>query len=771
MSGAPPNPGVCPGEKREREDTISKVSKDTIPIYNDVNTWRAEWKEKDIRELLKDHLPPGARPNWRLLTFNFKDGTTEGLQYAQTMLDKLLSPKVECSIDELFANSPTFVFNDLASSSCPYPIAACDMDGAANFISKAFVSIHDSVTDMQSTVAVVLTTASGIGKTFATLAVTSALRQTGGAGMEYFPIALYLGFNADNELTPSEKSRLKHGEDDIRRVLARRLLFQLHHLSLSDVAVDESSLWDVETNLQRMPMPVDGWNSCPRHLGPQVKPEDIFGRVNALLDAISSKVCPLSEKPIHLILIVDEGQRLDEYCTVSMGGARCAMRWLRELQRQVKLGNRTRVRKHKLLGIMTGIDPQVSLSDDTDGRNLWFDCVLHEMAGFQKIADELVGKSNKWYKNNPTRKRRLATTFYPHARELMWHVSEANEFRLNELRLPTMRYHHDDLARLMLATGLRCNVSMEWFPRIPAVFEGNSDQLKAKAANTTPQIPQSELSTFMPVVGTHMMIRAMEDCLKCVRCPYSELADFVVSRDDHDFERISPLCLSILMVLLNYKYSDRTPEITLDENGERNKYFSQDVLGWLTVQSSKGAGVPLVMYRDLITPLNAREVFFPSSVGGTHAEAFATADNACPALHPNFDISSMMAAAAPLGRTVFYWCRESAPVDIICVTLVQKAEGDTMAELQIRLVDAKQVTSIMLLKTSVHSEMRAKFGMVENFLKHHLSKLCTVTFMPPALVTTATDVRAGEDNGVVVISPTTCNFRPLTDWWFSARME
>ena len=586
--------------------------------------------------------------------------------------------------------------------------------------------------------------------------------------MEYFPLALYLGFNADNELTPHEKSRLKHGEDDIRSVLARRLLLQLHHLSLSDVAVDESSLWDAKTNLQRMPVPVDGWNSCPRHLGPTVKPEDIFDHVNALLDAISSKVCPLSEKPIHLILIVDEGQRLDEYCTVSIGGARCAMRWLRELQRQVKLGNCKRVGKHKLLGIMTGIDPQVSLSDDTDGRNLWFDAVLHETAGFQKIADEIVGKSSKCFKNDPVRRRRLATTFYPHARELMWYVS-GTPFKLNKLRLPKMRFHHDDLAKLMLATGLRCNVTMEWFQRIPAVFD--ADRLKTKAANTTPQIPQSNLSTFTPVVGTHMMIRAMEDGLKCVRCPYSELADFVVSQDDHDFERISPLCLSILMVLLNYKYSDRTPEITLHEDGERNKYFSQDVLGWLTVKSSNGAEVPVVMYRDVITPLNAREVYFPSSVGGTHAEAFTTADNAFPALHPDFDISSLMAANAPLGRTIFYWCRGSAPVDIICVTLVQKAEGSTMAELQIRLVDAKQVTTTILLKKSVLTEMGLKFGMVEDFLKHHLSKLCTVTFMPPAIVTTATKVRTDEGNGIVVISPTTCNFRPLTDWWFSARME
>ena len=102
-----------------------------------------------------DHLPPGAELDWEDLMYNFKRGKERNMRFVQIMLDELFSPGIQCSIDELFANSPKFQFRDLTRSSCPYPIAASDMDGVAEVISKAFVSINDSMTDMQSTVAMV----------------------------------------------------------------------------------------------------------------------------------------------------------------------------------------------------------------------------------------------------------------------------------------------------------------------------------------------------------------------------------------------------------------------------------------------------------------------------------------------------------------------------------------------------------------------------------------------------------------------------------------
>ena len=139
------------------------------PVYNNVRTWPKGWKEKDIRKLLKDHLPPGVEPNWRLLTFNFKYGTTEGLDAAQTLLNNLFNP-VEMGIDDLLKGSPKFELKRLTSPECP---KACDMGWVTTFVRDAFTTINDGQTDLQFSMAAVIETASGIGKTFATL--TSAI--------------------------------------------------------------------------------------------------------------------------------------------------------------------------------------------------------------------------------------------------------------------------------------------------------------------------------------------------------------------------------------------------------------------------------------------------------------------------------------------------------------------------------------------------------------------------------------------------------------------
>ena len=176
------------------------------------------------------------------------------------------------------------------------------------------------------------------------------------------------------------------------------------------------------------------------------------------------------------------------------------------------------------------------------------------------------------------------------------------------------------------------------------------------------------------------------------------------------------------------------------------------------------------MHQQLVKPSDENSVNFPSEVGGTHAQAFATNDEG-PGLHTLFNITSLVDLNAAVGLTMFFLCGGSAPVDIICVTLVQKAEGDTKAELQIRLCDAKQVTSASsTLEKSVLEEMILKFAMVRNFLQYHLSKKYpkyTITFMHDAIVTSATKVSTTGAGNIVLISPKTCDFRPLSDWWFS----
>ena len=222
-----------------------------------------------------------------------------------------------------------------------------------------------------------------------------------------------------------------------------------------------------------MPQPSEGWGRCKRYLSPSVVLEDVQGRVNDLLDRIADKV----GQPLAMILIVDEGQEFDKYCSESIpiGGARYVMRWLRDLQRGVKLGNAKRERKHKLLGIMTGIDPQVSLSNRTVGMNVCYSSVLHEMTGYTEIASQLFKMSNMIF--DKPQERRLVTTFYPHARELTGYLlSMETKILHRNARLPESLFHKrtGDLVDLMLATGLKCNVTMKWDQQIPVVFAADS---------------------------------------------------------------------------------------------------------------------------------------------------------------------------------------------------------------------------------------------------------------------------------------------------------
>ena len=129
------------------------------------------------------------------------------------------------------------------------------------------------------------------------------------------------------------------------------------------------------------------------------------------------------------------------------------------------------------------------------------------------------------------------------------------------------RERKSDLVDLMLATGLKRSVTMGWnqqmCEQIPAVFATDSGGLIP--FNT--DAPKMLLHAVVPVMGAHMMVRAAEESLGCVPCPFSDMASFAInnpSRDD--FERITPA---------------------------RGTLPSRQVLGWLTVNNSKGAGVHL----------------------------------------------------------------------------------------------------------------------------------------------------------------------------------
>ena len=66
--------------------------------------------------------------------------------------------------------------------------------------------------------------------------------------------------------------------------------------------------------------------------------------------------------------------------------------------------------------------------------------------------------------------------------------------------------------------------------------------------------------------------------------------------------------------------------------------------------------------------------------------------------------------------------------------------------------------------------MQRRFELVENFIRHGLRDTYNVTFKPHAIVTTASNVEnmTGNAGEIVVISPETCPFPPMTNWWFAA---
>ena len=496
-----------------------------------------------------------------------------------------------------------------------------------------------------------------------------------------------------------------------------------------------------------------------------------------------------------MIPIVDEGQFFDELCPTNKEGytgARYAMRFLRELQYEVKLRNSWRVgHEHKVLGIMTGIDPQVSLPHRTGGTNMPFSAALHKMAGYAAIVDELVDHSklkSEWV-HCPApimalRKRRLAATFFPHVRELESFLN-GGSLTLSSLQLPTNFVNptdRDKVYDLVMATALQRDVTQKWNVRIPAVFKGGTD---------------SDLSIFEPVMGTHMMIEAAQKFFGCPNCP--DLMGYCTDVNPHDFERVTAFCLSALVALLNYQYANTEVPPTFPPEVVKDKInMSPDIFEWFKVKASS------VRLKGLVKPHNSTGKYFPSSGTGSHRAAFTKNS----ALHPEWSLEMLK----EVGDTVFFSCAGNAPVDFICVTLVGVMKEK---EIEIGLIDAKQVTSEsngVALAPATVDDMKPRFKLVKEYLGQHLSPSYTVAFKRPAIVTTATDIKAAalaarteadeaariaakaklaaeispsdaatkkaeaaadaadaeENNAIVLISPDTCTFTPLTDWWFSA---
>ena len=144
------------------------------PVYNDIDTWPDEFTDDEISALVSPHVRVGAKAHWPTLGFNFRNDRANDLRYASQMLKDLIYPGVECSLADFMKSRPKFHLRGLEKNK------ACDMSGFANFIYSTVLALQGhKVVEIQNCLSVVLRNASGVGKTFATYALTRALLSCG----------------------------------------------------------------------------------------------------------------------------------------------------------------------------------------------------------------------------------------------------------------------------------------------------------------------------------------------------------------------------------------------------------------------------------------------------------------------------------------------------------------------------------------------------------------------------------------------------------------
>ena len=202
---------------------------------------------------------------------------------------------------------------------------------------------------MQETRALVLACGSGVGKTFGTLTARQGFQEQD-TEKKYNPVVAYIGFNCRSPMSDGETSFLEDipTEESIRVLLCSRLFAWLNaYRQLQNRDDIDSKKSDVQKQFELPTLTEEQLRRV--HLA------TIKSKVREILEQLAQE-----QRTLVLIIVVDEGQMLDERCP---DVARFALRYLRELQQL--MGERVRV-----LPVCTGIDPQTHLSDAKEGKNI-----------------------------------------------------------------------------------------------------------------------------------------------------------------------------------------------------------------------------------------------------------------------------------------------------------------------------------------------------------------------------------------------------------------
>ena len=580
---------------------------------------------------------------------------------------------------------------------------------------KVLVSTVEGIEDgmtMHYTRALVLACGSGVGKTFGTLTARQGFQEQD-KEKKYNPVVAYIGFNCRSPMSSGERFFLEDSptEKSIGVLLYSRLFAWLN-------AYKQPQNRD---NIDTENSDVQKQFELPTLTKEQLRRVD--------LDTIQSKVRETLEQlaqeqpTLVLIIVVDEGQMLDEKCP---DGARFALRYLRRLQ--LLMGVRVRV-----LPVCTGIDPQTHLSDVTTGKNIslstqeeallsqeefrqlvsnaWKKVLSEEMAKGCKVSDDDI--------------RLFAAFAWPRARMVMEMTKE------NFIIYPN-------------STTLLWENGMDVRQVLQAAADGKTLERGEVPVNMVRIVHAEERQ--LPLIDYSVLHSIIErlDLPLFFHCFPDTVNLQALSPDHRSFEAIA---FQTLALFLGFFYHNRVD----------NRYLPAES----TTQTLR--------------------TWFPPSVG--KVVQVQKLDNSQAQSHPfntqsheertalSVEFGGALLKLCDHGDTILVHCGESAAMDFILVTLEKKEEKQT---LQIRFADAKfrtdptkewgtttQKTEILENAEMVHESLQAILKNIKNpknLEVEHL-KNCSVAEWNKKNFLLITNSKT---EGDCVMSPLTTTWEPMT---------
>ena len=588
---------------------------------------------------------------------------------------------------------------------------------------KVLVSTVEGITDgmtMQETRALVLACGSGVGKTFGTLTARQGFQEQD-KKKKYNPVVAYIGFNCRSLMSEQEEDFLEDipTSKSIRVLLCSRLFAWLNayrKLKNPDELDTENS--DVQKQFELPTLTEEQLRRV--HLS------TIESKVREILEQLAKE-----QRTLVLIIVVDEGQMLDERCP---DGARFALKYLRELQKDMGV-------RVKVLPVCTGIDPQTHLSDAKEGKNISLS-TQEEALLSQEEFRQLV--SNAWKKvvsEERTKGRKVsdddirlfAAFAWPRARMVM-EMQGTKNFTIYPNSTTLLWEKGMDVRRVLQAAADGKTLERGAVPR-------NMVRLVQEEEMQLPLIDYSLLHSIIDRLNIPYFFRCFPDTVNLQ----------ALSPDDRSFEAIA---FQTLALFLGFFFHNRVDNRYLPVEST-----TQTLRTWFPPSVCK-----VVQVQKLDKPKSQSHPFNTQS----HNERTAL----------SVEFEGALLKLCKHGDTILVHCGGSAAMDFILVTLEKKKTNHT---LQIRFADAKfktdptekwgtttQKTQIVKEAEKVHESLQAILKNLKNpknLEEVERLKKCSVAPWEDQNFLLITN---SETEGDCVMSPLTTTWEPMTTLLYSS---